>query len=73
MLIRVKVKTGARKESVIKKSEDRLEVSVRARAERGEANAQVLLLVAEYFGVSASKVRMVRGRTTPNKTLQVFN
>jgi len=69
--IHVKVFAGAGKETFKKKSEDYFEISVKQKAERNMANARVLQMVAEYFKVSVSKVRIVNGHRHPSKLLVV--
>ncbi len=69
--IHVKVKTGARKESFVEKSEDHFEVSVREKPERNMANTRVLELVATHFQVPVSSVRIINGHKHPSKLLVV--
>jgi len=69
----VKVTAGARKEVFKQKSDDHFEISVKEKAERNMANAQVLELVAEHFKVPKNKVRIVNGHRHPSKLLVVEN
>ena len=69
--IHVKVIAGARKESFFKKNKDHFEISVREKAERNMANKSVLELVAKYFKVPITKVRIVNGHKHPSKLLVV--
>jgi len=69
--IHVKVSAGVKKESFVKKSEDSFEVSVKEKAQRNEANTRVLKLVAEYFKVPVTRVRIVNGHRHPSKLLVV--
>ena len=71
--IHVKVTAGARKEVFKQKSDDHFEISVKEKAERNMANAQVLELVAEHFKVPKNKVRIVNGHRHPSKLLVVEN
>ncbi len=71
MYIHVKVVAGARKESFTQKSKDHFEASVREKAERNMANRRVLELVAGYFKVPASKVRIVNGHHHPSKLIVI--
>ena len=48
-----------------------LKVRVRAPAERGQANAAVERLVAAALGIPADNVRVVAGRTSRLKTLDI--
>ena len=69
MYIHVKVVAGARVESLKLKSEDHFEISVREKPERNMANKRVLELIAEYFKIPASKVRIINGHRHPSKLL----
>jgi len=72
LLIRAKVRAGARKESFQIKSETAFEIAVKEPAEENRANARVVQLVARHFRVASNKVRIVKGQRSPGKTLRVF-
>lgn len=69
--LHVKVTAGARKESLVQKSEDHFEISVKEKAERNLANTRVLELVAEHFQIPINKVRIINGHTHPSKLLVI--
>ncbi|OHA58115.1 MAG: hypothetical protein A2571_03695 [Candidatus Vogelbacteria bacterium RIFOXYD1_FULL_44_32] len=71
MYIYVKVKTKAKVDGILETGPNRFMVSVRAVAERGEANKKVLELVASHLGRPLSAVRIFSGHTTPNKLLSI--
>lgn len=71
-LIKVKVKAGSRRESVLRRAEDSYEISVRAPAERGLANAAALAALSAALGVGAKRLRIVKGSTSPAKIVQVY-
>jgi uncharacterized protein YggU (UPF0235/DUF167 family) len=72
-LVRVRVKPGSAKGPLVEPGvDDELVVYVRERAIEGAANAAVERVVAEYFGVSPSRVAIRRGRTSRSKTLEVM-
>ena len=71
--IHVRVTAGAGKESFKKKFEDHFEISVKEKAKRNMANKQVLELVAKYFKVPVSKVRIINRHKHPSKLLMVEN
>ncbi|MEK9177099.1 MAG: DUF167 domain-containing protein [Patescibacteria group bacterium] len=71
MEVRIRVKPGAKKESVSPLPDGRLEVSVKARPVGGRANQRILELVAEHFNVSVSQVHIAKGRTSRTKTVSV--
>lgn len=70
MYVKVRVKAGAKNESV-KKVADRYDISVREKAEGGMANARVLALVARELGVVQKKISIIKGQRSPSKTLEV--
>ena len=47
----------------------RLKVCVTTAPERGKANKEVAKTLATYFGIPASRVRIVAGETNPQKTV----
>ncbi len=69
MKIAVKVHPGARQERVQKG--EVWEVWVREKPEKGRANRRVMELVAEELGVSRRKVRIIKGKTSRSKILEV--
>ncbi|MGA8817061.1 MAG: DUF167 domain-containing protein [Xanthobacteraceae bacterium] len=71
MLITVRVKAGAKKESFRKISDDRFEISVREKPENNLANHRIIALVAIQFDVPASKIRIVKGHRQRSKTLSI--
>jgi uncharacterized protein YggU (UPF0235/DUF167 family) len=70
MLVKVRVKTGAKKESV-RKVKDRYEVAVREKPEQGAANARVLTLLAAELSVPQKKLRIVKGHHSPSKLISL--
>ena len=72
MYIKVVVKAGMKKES-LEKSENHFEIMVKEKALHNMANFRVVELVAMYFKVEKSKVRIVNGHRHPSKLLVVEN
>lgn len=70
-LIPVKAVPGARREGIAGALGDRLKVRVSAPAEGGKANRAIEAVLAEALGVSAASVRVVRGASSPEKTVAV--
>ena len=50
---------------------DRLKVKVTAKAIDGAANEAAIKLISKYFGVSKSAVRIVRGLSAREKTIEI--
>lgn len=71
MYIKVRIKTGSKREIIKKISEDHFEVSVREKAERNLANTRVREIIAEELGLSIRKVRIIKGHHSPSKILSV--
>ncbi len=69
MYIRVKVKAGMKKESFVKISENRFEISVKEKAQHNMANKRIVELVAQYFNLDVKKIRIVSGQHHPAKLL----
>jgi len=69
MYIKVRVVAGAKKESLLQKSSDHFEVSVKEPAEQNRANRRVLLLFETHFGIKG--IRLVSGHHSPSKILSV--
>ncbi len=72
MMIRVYVTPNAREARVVKVSEDYFEVRVDERAVAGRANKRLLEILAEHFNIPKSRIIIVKGSKTRNKTLQVI-
>lgn len=72
MKISVHIKPNSRhREEVVKNDDDTLTVYVKAPAIEGRANAAAIKLLAKYFGVASSKVKLVRGATSKYKIFEI--
>ena len=71
MHVTVKVKAGARKESVKEVSPERFEISVREEAEHNQANLRIVDILAERFGVPVKCIRMIKGHRTSSKMFTI--
>ena len=67
MKIWVTVKPQAKREKVKKLADGEYAVSVRAPAREGRANEAVIEVLAGYFSVSKSSVKIIRGQTGRRK------
>jgi len=65
------VTPSAREARVVNVSEDYFEVKVDEREEGGRANKRLLEILAEHFKVSKSRITILTGTKTRNKTIQV--
>ena len=72
MYIHVKVTTQAKKESIEQlKKENHFAISVREKAELNMANKRIVTIIAEYFAIPASTVRILNGHQSPSKILSI--
>ena len=71
MLAKIKVFVGSKKSEIIKKSEDSFEVRVKEKAERGLANKAVAIMLAAYFKIQISKIRLIGGGHQRNKIFSI--
>ena len=71
MYVRVQVKPGAKKESVIRTDEKTFSIAVKEPATQNLANMRVRELVAKEMGVSIQRVRMISGHRSPRKIFDI--
>lgn len=73
MILTVHVKPNARESKITKRLDDTtIVVSLAAPAKEGKANEALIAFLAEAYGVSKSRVRLVRGATTRIKHVEVL-
>jgi uncharacterized protein len=65
------VTPNARGPQVVKISEDYFEVRVDERAVGGRANKRLVEILAEHFKTPKSRITILKGTKTRNKTIQV--
>jgi uncharacterized protein (TIGR00251 family) len=69
--IAVTVKPNAKKGEVKRLSDTEYRVAVRPPAQDGKANEAVIDLLADYFGIAKSAVKIIRGHSSRHKLLEV--
>jgi len=69
--ISVKAFPNSSKKSVVKKDDGSLELRFSTIPEKGKANKAVIGLVADFLGVSPSKIKIVKGARIRNKLLSI--
>ncbi len=69
--LRVRVTAGARAAGLTGWHDGTLRLKVRARAEKGRANAAVASLLAEKLAVPPSRVRLARGGSSREKLFEI--
>jgi uncharacterized protein (TIGR00251 family) len=48
-----------------------IKVSIKSRPKKGEANAELISMLAEWFGVDESKVEIVSGKKDKSKSVSI--
>ena len=71
MLIKVRAFPEARENKVVEKSKDSFDVFVKAKPVKGLANLAIEQTLADYFKISESKLRLVRGFKQGNKIFEI--
>ncbi len=73
MIVNVKVKPGSKKGPTVQPNlvDESLLVYVREPAVDGKANRAIVELLADYFQVPKSRVTIMRGHTSRDKTIQI--
>ena len=72
MRIYVKVSPRSSKKEVIKISEGEYRVKLTAPPVNGEANRQLIEVLADYFRVAKSSVKIVGGKSTRMKMVDIL-
>jgi uncharacterized protein (TIGR00251 family) len=72
MKISVKVKPGAKKESLEKVDEGHYIVSVKEPPTEGRANYAVTRAIAEYLNIGISRVNIASGHSSRNKIIEIL-
>ena len=71
MLLRIKVKPNSKTDDVIKEPDGSIKVRIKAPPVEGKANKYLVEFMAGYFGLSKSKVILLKGETNQFKTLEI--
>ncbi len=72
MLLKVKVRPSSGKDEILAfKEPDSLEVSLRAKPEKNEANIALCKFLANFFGKRVEAIKILQGRTSQKKVLSV--
>lgn len=73
MLIKARVFPGSKKDEIIKKTEDSLDVFVKEKPIKGQANKAVINLLSFYFEIPSEKIRLIKGFKERNKIFDTFS
>ena len=70
MIIKVKAKPNS-SEQKIEEKEGVLHVSLKEFSEHNKANIELINLLAKHFNTSAKEIKILRGKTSRNKIVEV--
>ena len=70
-LLNVKVVPGSSRDRIVGRHGDAVKVQVSAPPEGGRANRAVEALIAGVLGVKSQAVRVVKGRASPRKVVEI--
>ena len=71
MLIKIKAFPNSKISEVIKKSSDSFDVKVKEKSKNNEANLAIFHLLAEYFNIKQSQLRLIKGGKEKNKIFEI--
>ncbi len=71
MIVGVRVKAGASRETQITISDKKMQIAVREPAQDNRANDRVRVMLAAHFGVPVRHVRLLRGQHHPSKLFEI--
>ena len=71
MIINVSVTPNSRRPSVSKIDEERYEVKVDEKPEGGRANARLVEILSEYFGIGKSSISIIKGFRSRDKVVLI--
>lgn len=71
MKISVKAHPKSKQIKILEKGPGSYEIWVREAPDKGEANAAIVEVLSKHFGVSKSRIQILRGFGTKNKLVEV--
>lgn len=71
MRISVKVNPKSVKPGIERLGDSVFKIKVKSAPEKGKANKEVVEIIADYFHVPKSTVRILRGHTAQKKTIEI--
>ncbi len=70
--IKLKVIARAKKEELLRLSEDSYRIKVSSAPEKGKANKRIIELLSKEFGVKRRDIRIVSGATSDRKIAEIL-
>jgi uncharacterized protein YggU (UPF0235/DUF167 family) len=71
MKLSIKVVAGSSRNCIVGWLDDTLKVRVRAKREKGRANAAVEVILADVLGISRGNIRISSGMTSSRKLVEI--
>jgi len=71
MIIHLTVKPGSRKDEFIIEPDGKIKVKIKEQPIEGKANKYLVKYLSEIFGVSKSKVEILKGENNPHKKVNI--
>jgi uncharacterized protein len=71
MLIKIKAFPNSKKTEIIQKSSDSFDVYIKEKPKNNEANLAIFCLLAEYFNIKQSQLRLIKGGKEKNKIFEI--
>lgn len=68
----IKVIPGSRKEEIVQGEKGDLKIYLRKRPYKGEANQELIKVLAKYFKVSRLSISIKTGRGSKNKIIEII-
>lgn len=71
MHLKLKVLPGAKRPCIEQISKDTFKISVKEKAERGEANRAALFRLAVFLGIPHTALTLTKGHRSPSKIVRI--
>jgi uncharacterized protein len=71
MKISVKIKLKSKQEKIEKIKENFFQISIKEKPIKGKANEAVINILANYFNVSCSRIKIVSGLKSKEKIIEI--
>ncbi len=72
MLLSIKAKPSSQKEEVVKLNNNTFKVFVKEPPVKGRANQAIINLLANYFHIAKSQIRIVKGEKSREKVIMII-
>ncbi len=71
MLVQVKIFPNSKKEKIVKKPDDKFEIRIKEKPIKGLATQAAIKVLADYFKIPQSKIKLVKGFKQRNKIFKI--